>query len=205
MKKGLDGDNKSMKKVILFLKKHLPALCACVLAGIFILSAVWLRDSGIEKLFSGKNGNMQAANMKTGGEAETVFHPPALGNVIVPYSPEELIYNPTTRVYETHAGTDFLCPDGKVYAIADGRVEDVFENPLSGMTVTLLHENGDRSLYASLSETSVVKGNYVKMGKVIGKSGVSAASEEKMGPHLHFEYLKDGKTHPISFTTAPET
>ncbi len=84
-------------------------------------------------------------------------------------------------------------------------MEDVFENPLSGMTVTLLHENGDRSLYASLSETSVVKGNYVKAGKVIGKSGVSAASEEKTGPHLHFEYRKNGKSHPISFTTAPET
>ncbi len=205
MKKGLDGDTVCMKKASVFLKKHSAAICAFVLAGMFILSAVWLRDSGIERKFFGKNGNVQTVNLENGGEEEKTLYPPALGEVIVPYSEEELLFNPTMRVYEVHAGTDFLCPDGQVYCAMDGRVEDVFFDPLLGNTVIVLHENGDRSLYASLSETLVKKGNYVKTAAVIGKSGISAAAEEKTGPHVHFEYLKNGKSQPISFTTAPET
>lgn len=205
MKKGLDGDTVCMKKAIVFLKKHLAAFCAFILAGMFILSAVWLRNSGIERSFLRTDGNIQAANLKNGGEKEEMFYPPALGEVIVPDSGNELLYNPTTRVYETHAGTDFLCPDGRVYCVMDGRVEDVFFDPLMGNTVIVLHGNGDRSVYASLSETYVKKGNYAEAASVIGRSGISALVEEKTGPHLHFEYLKDGKSHPISFTTAPET
>lgn len=205
MKKALDGDTECMKKVILFLKRHLPALCACVLAGIFILSAVWLRNSGIERIFSGKRGNVQAVNLKNNVEEENAFCLPALGNVMVPYSAEELVYNPTTRVYEIHAGTDFMCPDGLAYCVMNGRVEDVFFDPLLGNTVSVLHENGDQSLYASLSEALVKKGAYIKAGDAVGKSGTTAAVEEKIGPHLHFEYRKNGKSYPISFTTAPET
>lgn len=205
MKKGLDGDTVCMKKAIVFLKKHMPALCACILAGIFILSAVWLRNSGIERIFSEKNRNVQAVNGKNHSEETEEFCLPALGNVIVPYSAEELLFNPTTRVYETHAGMDFLCPDGQVYCVLDGRTEEVFWDPLLGNTVIVLHENGDRSVYASLSESLVSEGKYLKAGDVIGKSGTTAACEEKTGPHLHFEYLKNGKSQPISFTTAPRS
>lgn len=205
MKKGLDDDTDCMEKAIVFLKKHLPALCACVLAGIFALSAVWLRNSGIEKMTLGKNRNVQTVNGKNHLEKAENFCLPALGDVIVPYTAEELLFNPTTRVYEIHAGMDFLCPDGQAYCVMDGRVEDVFFDPLWGNTVVVLHENGDRSVYASLSETSVKKGKLLKAGDVIGKSGTTAAAEEKTGPHLHFEYRKNGKSQPISFTTAPET
>lgn len=205
MKKGLDGDTFRMKKIFLFLKKHMPALCALVLAGMFVLSAVWLRASGLEKAFSGVSGEGEGAEIKETADEEEAFHPPALGDVIAPFSENELMYNPTTRVYEIHTGTDFLCSDGNVYCVADGRVEDVFYDPLWGNTIILLHENGDQSVYASLSESLVKKGAYTKKGDVIGKSGASAAVEEKTGPHLHFEYMKTGKSHPIAFTIVPET
>ena len=205
MKTGLDGDTESMKKAILFLKKHMAALCACMLACIMILSAVWLRDSGVRRAFSGKRGNVQAENLKNGGEEEKSFHPPAMGNAIVPYSAQELMYNPTTRVYEIHEGTDFLCPDGRVYCVLDGRVEDVSFDPLWGNMVVVRHEDDGASVYASLEEALVRKGSYVKAGDIIGKSGDSAAIERETGAHLHFEYRKNGKSQPISFTTAPET
>ena len=205
MKQGLDGDTECMKKAMVSLKRHLPALCACVLAGIFILSAVWLRNSGMEKLALGKNRVVQPENAESRPEAAEKFRLPALGDVIVPYTADELIFNPTTRVYETHAGMDFLCPDGQAYCVTDGRVEDVYFDPVWGNTVVVLHENGDKSVYASLFEASVKKGKRVKAGDVIGKCGTTAAAEEKYGPHLHFEYRKNGKSRPISFTSAPET
>lgn len=186
-------------------KKHAPAICAFVLAGIFVLSAVWLRSSGIQRLFPKKTEMAQSIHHRNNDEEESRLHPPALGNVILAFSEEEMVYNPTTRVYEIHAGTDYLCPDANVYCIMDGRVADAFFDPLWGHTVCVLHENGDKSVYASLSEILVRKESPVRMGDVIGKSGISAAIEEKTGPHLHFEYIKNGKSYPISFTTAPDT
>ena len=193
-----------MKKVISFVKKHAPALCACVLAGVFALSAVWLRASGVERVFLSQKEKAPNPGLEDKREIENKMHPPSAGDVLVRFSNEELSYNSTTRVYEIHAGTDFFCPDGKVFSVMDGRVEDVFYDFLWGNTIIVLHENGDKSLYASLSDVFVSKGNRVRAGDVIGKSGTSAAIEEKTGPHLHFEYIKNGKSYPISFTTAPE-
>ena len=205
MKKGLDGDTIIMKKGFLFVKKHAAALSACALAGIFALSAFWLRSSGVERAFLAKTEKTETTVFRSGAQEESVFYSPAAGNVIVPFSADTLQYNPTTRVYEIHAGMDFLCPDGNVYCVADGRVEALLSDPLWGNTIIVLHENGDKSLYASLSETLVRKGQNVKTGDVIGKSGTSALIEQETGPHLHFEYRIDGKSSPISFTTGPET
>lgn len=195
-----------MKKIVLFLKNHAALICACILACILALSAVWLRSAGVRLSLSKRLSLSDQAAFPTGAPDQAVsVHPPALGEVIVPYEADALVFNTTTRVYETHPGTDFLCPDGRVYAVSDGRVTQVKNDPLYGLTVVLSLDNGDQAVYASLSEAHVKAGGRVKKGDVIGKCGQSALSEAEIGPHLHFEYLKNGKSHPIPFTTAPET
>ncbi len=194
-----------MKKLMLFMKKHAPLFCACILAGILALSCVWLRDGIAERKKSGSGMRVFSETEKTDAQNKNEYHPPALGEIIVPYALDALVLNATTRVYETHPGTDYLCPDKCVYAVSDGRVESVKTDPMYGLTIVLLHENGDRSLYASLSTSNVKAGARVKMGDVIGEGGTSAQVEAETGPHLHFEYIKGGKSVPFSFTTAPET
>lgn len=194
-----------MKKLILYIKTHAPLICACVLAGCLALSAVWLRDGISERAKMGQREMISSESEETNAHAFPVYHPPALGDIAVPYALDALLLNATTRVYETHPGADYLCPDGCVYAVLGGRVESVYTDPMYGLTVVLLHENGDKSLYASLSKANVKAGARVAMGEEIGKSGTSAVNEAEVGPHLHFEYIKNGISVPFSFTTAPET
>lgn len=194
-----------MNKICLLIKNHAPLICACILAGILALSAVWLRSAAVKGAFS---KHMKAADTQSDlaqtPETTNIFHPPALGEVIVPYQADALVFNSTTRVYETHPGMDFLCPDGQVYAVFSGRVDRIKNDPLYGLTVELSGPNGDWAVYASLSKANVKAGAHVTAGEVIGICGETAALEAGTGPHLHFEYRKNGKAEPISFATAPK-
>ena len=59
-----------------------------------------------------------------------------------------------------------------------------------GKTVVVAHPGGWKTLYAPLSRLIVKKGQYVKQGQRVGRSGNTGRST---GPHLHFEIIKRGK------------
>ncbi len=71
-----------------------------------------------------------------------------------------------------------------VKAVETGRVELVQRLGTYGLTVVVQHGNGYRSLYMQLQGASVVVGQDITRGQVIGTVG-GANSDE--GPHLHFE------------------
>lgn len=52
-----------------------------------------------------------------------------------------------------------------------GEVIEVEEKELLGKSVTIRHENNIISVYQSLGETNVKKGDKVEAGQIIGKSG----------------------------------
>lgn len=58
-----------------------------------------------------------------------------------------------------------------------------------GSTIVVAHPGGWKTLYGHLSRIIVKRGQYVKQGQPIGKSGNTGRST---GPHLHFEILKNG-------------
>jgi murein DD-endopeptidase MepM/ murein hydrolase activator NlpD len=100
-----------------------------------------------------------------------------------------------------HGGTDYQYSSGSpVRAIADGKVTNAVTGKKNaqgsgtlGNQVSILHTAGNgqtySSVYGHLSTVSVTKGQQVKKGDVIGKSGNTGDSD---GPHLHFE-LRKGK------------
>ena len=91
-----------------------------------------------------------------------------------------------------NSGTDFV--GEKVFdvvAVLDGSVTDVKEDETLGKVVEIKHENGYISIYQSLSEVSVKKGDMVTQGQVIGKSGTNELDKD-MGNHLHFELYVNG-------------
>lgn len=79
-----------------------------------------------------------------------------------------------------------------VIAVAGGEVTDVKEDELLGKIVEVTHENNVISLYQSLSDVSVEKGDKVIQGQLLGKSGTSNL-EKDLNNHLHFELIVDGK------------
>ncbi|MGI6161108.1 MAG: peptidoglycan DD-metalloendopeptidase family protein [Christensenellales bacterium] len=128
---------------------------------------------------------------------------PVEGEVTVIFATKTLIYNKTLKQWMTHNGVDIAAKDGAdVKAVAAGSVESVEESALLGNKVTIKHENGHVSVYASLTDVKAKSGQKVKQGDVMAKAGKTAIAEYDEGTHLHFEYIIDGKhVDPLEYIT----
>ena len=92
-----------------------------------------------------------------------------------------------------NSGTDFVSENTfDVVAVLDGSVTDVKEDETLGKVVEIKHNNGYISIYQSLSEVSVKKGDIITQGQVIGKSGTNELDKD-IGNHLHFELYYQGQ------------
>ena len=102
--------------------------------------------------------------------------------------------------YIQNSGIDYIL-DKKfdVISIYDGTVVKVEDNELLGKTVEIKHDNNIISVYQSLSEITVKKGDTVTQGTKIGVSGNSKINSE-LGNHLHFElYINGQVVNPEDF------
>ena len=120
---------------------------------------------------------------------------PVAGEAILGYSMEALSYNQTTRDWRVHNGVDYAAEAGtQVVAAADGQVYAVYEDDAMGHTVTVRHEGGYITQYASLSQEIPVKpGDQVTLGQVIGYVGDTALVETTYGDHVHFSVTCQGE------------
>lgn len=104
---------------------------------------------------------------------------------------KSIIYHNDT--YMQNSGIDFVSTNVfDVISVLDGTVTDVKEDEVLGKIVEVKHSNDYISIYQSLSEVSVKKGDTVKQGQVIGKSGTNELDKE-IGNHLHFEFYANGQ------------
>lgn len=84
-----------------------------------------------------------------------------------------------------HTGVDFVVPTGTtIKAIAAGTVVSAGWGGAYGNQVVIQHADGQYSQYAHMSSLSVSAGQTVTEGQQIGLSG---ATGNVTGPHLHFE------------------
>lgn len=99
--------------------------------------------------------------------------------------------SPFNRSYKQfHRGLDIAARYEMLRATKYGKV--TFTGWLGGYgkAVIIAHPNGWKSLYGHLSRIIVRRGQYVKQGQYIARSGNTGRST---GPHLHFELIKNGK------------
>ena len=119
---------------------------------------------------------------------------PVQGEVTLPYSVTSLVYNEKMGDWRTSDGIEIAVPLGtKVLAVASGQVESVRHDDLGGMTVTIIHSGGLRSVYSNLAAVpTVYEGDNVMTGEVIGSVGTTAPVETAENPHLCFKMTLDG-------------
>ncbi|MGN0444695.1 MAG: M56 family metallopeptidase [Acutalibacteraceae bacterium] len=90
-----------------------------------------------------------------------------------------------------HNGVDFKAKLGSdVYASADATVIFAGSSEEAGISVTLKTASGTRLIYEHLDSLLVKKGDTVKAGQVIAKSG---ATGNATGPCLHFGVVINGE------------
>ena len=102
-----------------------------------------------------------------------------------------IIYHDNT--YMQNSGIDYGREEVfDVTSILDGEVINIKEDNLLGKVIEVRHTNELLSIYQSLSEINIKKGDKVMKGQIIGKSGVSNI-DVSLGNHLHFELFYQGK------------
>ena len=106
--------------------------------------------------------------------------------------------HPILKIRKMHAGIDFVVNTGaSVYAPGNGKVVFIGRNGGYGLEIEIDHGFGYRTRYAHLSKALVKRGQKIKRGDLIAKSGNSGLST---GPHLHYEISHNGrKLNPSRF------
>ena len=138
----------------------------------------------------------QAAEPQPDPEAASapVYVWPVEGTVDREFSLEVFAYDATMGDWRTHDGLDIAAePGSAVGACAAGTVESVTTDDMLGVTVTVDHGAGLKSVYANLDEAvDVDAGDPVEAGTVIGTVGTTAISESAGPSHLHFAMKEYG-------------
>ena len=78
-----------------------------------------------------------------------------------------------------------------VICVYDGKVTNVLDDELYGITVTVKHSEDVYSVYSSLSDVSLKINDSISKGEVIGKASTSVLDEEAK-VHVHLEILVKG-------------
>lgn len=134
-------------------------------------------------------------------EAPVLGQRPVPGEILQPFAPNELIWSEELGQWQTHPGVDFAgCAGEAVQAVFDGRVTQIYDDPLYGGTVVV--DCGDHGTlrYSSLSTLRLVqKDQELKAGEILGAVGTCPA-EESLGEHLHLEWYVSGEAvDPTTF------
>lgn len=108
-----------------------------------------------------------------------------------------LLYDNT---YRQNTGIDYTSSNPfEVVSILNGSVIDISNDQLLGKTIKIQHDNGYISIYQSLNEVNVNKGDMVSQGQIIGTSGKNEL-EKELENHLHFEIYDNGQSlNPINY------
>jgi murein DD-endopeptidase MepM/ murein hydrolase activator NlpD len=106
-------------------------------------------------------------------------------------------YHPVLKRWRAHQGTDYAASAGTpVRATADGIVTHAGWEGGYGLLVEIRHPNGVRTRYGHLSrlERGMHVGARVTQRQVVGRVGATGLAT---GPHLHYEFLVNGRpTNP---------
>lgn len=99
--------------------------------------------------------------------------------------------HPKLNTIRAHKGVDYAAPTGTpIKAAGDGKVIHRARKGGYGNTIIIQHGGNITTLYAHLSRFSKARiGSRVRQGDIIGYVGATGLAT---GPHLHYEYRRNG-------------
>ena len=126
---------------------------------------------------------------------ELNFEAPVSGDIIKDFAIDNLIYSTTLEEWTTHSGIDIKSEKTSIVTASEkGVVESIKNDPRYGLTITISHDNGFKTIYSNLLTAEFVsEKEEVEKGQTIGTIGQTASFEVADEPHLHFEMYKDGE------------
>lgn len=126
---------------------------------------------------------------------ELSFMAPVSGEITKDFATDTLIYSNTLEEWTTHSGIDIKADKTSVVmASEEGTIESIKNDPRYGLTITISHEDGFKTVYSNLLTTEfVTEGEKVEKGQTIATVGETASFEIADDSHLHFEMYKDGQ------------
>lgn len=126
---------------------------------------------------------------------ELCFMAPVSGEIIKDFAVENLIYSNTLEEWTIHSGIDIKAEKTAiVVASEEGTIESIKNDPRYGLTVTISHSDGFKTIYSNLLTTEFVsEGEVVEKGQTIATIGETASFEVADESHLHFEMYKDNE------------
>lgn len=142
-----------------------------------------------------KTDKAQDDTKKSEDDNSVKFVKPAEGEILAEFSMDSLIYSNTLEEWITHRGIDIKGEMGSnVASIAEGTITSIKNDPRYGLSITIEHNNGFKSIYSCLlsTEDGLEEGQKVSQGQIIGKMGNSGVFETADGAHLHFELMQNG-------------
>ncbi|MDR1703207.1 MAG: M23 family metallopeptidase [Clostridiales bacterium] len=118
---------------------------------------------------------------------------PVLGDIVMKYSVDHLVYDPTLEQYRTNNNICISAMEtAPVKAAAAGTITDVFTTRENGRTVVVDHGNGWMTTYSQLQDSVLVQvGDVVEKGQSIGEVGTPSMFSSQLGSHLAFTVQKD--------------
>ena len=138
--------------------------------------------------------------------AVPVFVTPVSGVVSKGFSADVPVFSETMNDYRTHAAVDVTAEAGEaVLAAAGGTVGAIWDDPLMGKCMTIVHDAGFASTYKGLHEIipeGIAQGVEVKAGQPVAAVGETALVEVSEEPHVHFEMTRYGvPVDPCAYVT----
>lgn len=148
-----------------------------------------------EKIENQNTANELTSDEETSSNKELKFQAPVSGEIIKDFAKDTLIYSNTLEEWTTHSGIDIKADKTSVVAAAEeGVIESIKNDPRYGISVTISHSNGFKTVYSNLLTTEFIsEGEKVDKGQTIATVGETASFEILDESHLHFEMYKDGE------------
>lgn len=132
-----------------------------------------------------------------GKNEQPVFAAPLEGEmkVVLGYSTDHAIYDPTLEQYRTNASVSLSAKQGtEVKAAADGVVKEVKKDAQAGNLVRIAHGEDWLTTYGQLADAVAVKeGESVKQGQRIGTVAAPTKYGVALGEHLIFAMEQNGE------------
>lgn len=139
--------------------------------------------------------NTNTVDSNNSESTELSFMAPVAGEISKDFASDTLIYSNTLEEWTTHLGIDIKAERTSVVVASEaGKVESIKSDPRYGLTITIDHGNGYKTIYSNLLTTEFVQtGETVEKGQTIATVGDTASFEVLDEPHLHFEMYINGE------------